>query len=99
MSQPVVVFASFVPAAGNTDAVREVLVGMRAATRQEPGNEIYDLYSADSDGQVTYHLIERYRDGEALQAHRDTDHYKAYRATIPDLLASPIGVVVLSEVD
>ena len=31
------------------------------------------------------------------QAHRDSDHYKAYRAAIPDLLDGPIGVIVLTE--
>jgi quinol monooxygenase YgiN len=97
-NQPVRVFASFVPQDGNVDAVREILLGMRVATRQEPGCEQYDLFTAETDGHPTFHLFERYTDADALQAHRDTDHYKAYRAAIPDLLDGPIGVVVLSEV-
>lgn len=98
MSQPVQVFASFVPQDGQVDAVREILLGMRVATRQEPGCEQYDLFGAETDGRPSFHLIERYTDADALQAHRDSDHYKAYRAAIPDLLDGPIGVVVLSEV-
>lgn len=98
MSQPVQVFASFVPLDGNVDAVREILLGMRVATRQEPGCEQYDLFSAEADGRPSFHLIEKYADADALQAHRDSDHYKAYRAAIPDLLDGPIGVVVLTEV-
>jgi quinol monooxygenase YgiN len=92
------VFASFAPQDGNVDAVREILLGMRASTRQEPGCEQYDLFSAETDGRPSFHLIERYRDADALQAHRDTEHYTAYRAAIPELLDGPIGVVVLSEV-
>lgn len=99
MSQPVMVFASFVPAEGQTANVCDILLGMRTATRLEPGCDQYDLFSADRDGDTTFHLIERYADADALQAHRDSDHYKAYRAAIPDMLAEPIGVVVLAEVD
>jgi quinol monooxygenase YgiN len=99
MSQPVMVFASFVPGDAQTDAVRDILLGMRTATRQEPGCERYDLFSAGSDGRATFHLIERYRDAAALDDHRASDHYKAYRASITELLDEPIGVVVLSEVE
>ena len=97
MSNPVVVFASFVPLDGNTDAVRKILQGMRVSTRQEPGCEVYDLYTAETDGRTTFHLFERYTGADALQAHRASDHYQAYRAAIPDLLDGPIGVVVLTE--
>jgi quinol monooxygenase YgiN len=97
MSEPVMVFASFVPADGHTDAVQEILVGMRRDTRSEPGCEQYDLFTADRDGTTTFHLIERYRDADALDAHRATEHYVAYRAAIGDLLAEPIGVIVLTE--
>lgn len=96
---PVVVFATFRLAEGKRDAVLEILDDMVEHTRAEPGNEIYDLYSSSGDEGQRFHLFERYRDEEALQAHRDSDHYKRYRATIPDHLAEPIGVVVLSEVD
>ena len=68
------------------------------ATRQEPGCEQYDLFRAGSQDRPTFHLIERYANGEALEAHRATDHYRAYRAEIPDLLDEPIGVLVLTEV-
>jgi quinol monooxygenase YgiN len=97
--QPVLVFASFMPRQEQADAVADILRRMRTATREEPGNEQYDLFSAERDGRTTFHLIERYSDAEALDAHRATAHYKAYRAEIPDLLEEPIGVLVLTEVD
>jgi quinol monooxygenase YgiN len=98
MSQPVLVFASFVPKGDKVEAVKEILLGMRTSTRQEPGCAQYDLFTADSDGRATFHLIEKYDDAAALDFHRATEHYKAYRAVIADLLDEPIGVVVLSEV-
>lgn len=97
--QPVIVFASFYPRPGQADEVREVLDGMIGPTRAEEGNEVYDLYRADGDDGPAFHLFERYTGQDALQAHRDSDHYKAYRAAIGDLLAQPIDVVVLAEVD
>ena len=96
--QPVMVFASFVPGEGKTEAAAAILRRMRTATRQEPGNEVYDLFQAESDGRTTFHLIERYTNQAALEAHRATEHYIAYRAEIPDLLDEPIGVIVLTEV-
>lgn len=97
--QAATVFATFTPKAGHTDDVRTLLETMVADTRAEPGNECYDLYSADADGTHLFHLFERYADDAALQAHRESAHYKAYRAAIPDLLAEPIGVAILADVD
>ena len=99
MSQlPVIVFASFRPKPGQEAAVEKILKGMVGPTRDEPGNEIYDLYKK-TEAPASYHLFERYADQAALQAHRETAHYKAYRASIVDHLAEPIGVVVLGAVD
>lgn len=98
---PVIVFASFYPKAGEEEKVQSILQGMVGPTRNEPGNEIYDLYAktADSDGEPSFHLFERYKDSAALDAHRETDHYKAYRANITDYLSEPIGVNVLEAID
>jgi quinol monooxygenase YgiN len=96
--QPVCVFASFTPRSGKGDALLEVLRTMVTNTRREPGNEVYDLYSSDGPPR-TFHLFERYRDAAALDAHRAADYYKAYRTQLPDLLETPVGVVVLNAVD
>ena len=97
----VIIIASFYPNAGQENDVETILKGMVGPTRNEPGNEIYDLYAktADSDGAPSFHLFERYKDGDALQAHRETEHYKAYRAKITEYLSDPIGVNVLKAVD
>lgn len=95
--QPVLVFATFHPKPGQQDALLDVLRGMIAPTREEPGNELYDLYSSD-DGRAL-HFFERYLDADALEAHRASEHYKAYRARLPDLLEQPVAVNVLTIVD
>lgn len=97
-SKPAIVFATFHPRQDKVGEVRALLDTMIEHTRAEPGCERYDLYQSGED-QVSFHLFERYRDAEALEEHRAAQHYKDYRAAIPDLLASPIEVAVLSEVD
>jgi quinol monooxygenase YgiN len=92
----VIVFASFRPAEGQASHVHELLSWMVEHTRQEPGCERYDLYRTEGD--ATFHLFERYRDDEALQAHRGSDHYVEYRRRIVDMLDGPIDVLILDAV-
>ncbi len=98
-TSPAIVFASFTPRPERVAQLRATLDVMVEHTRQEPGCEVYDLYESESDGGTRFHLFERYNDADALEAHRATEHYKAYRAKLPELLASPIQVAVLSELD
>lgn len=92
------VFASFVPKPGHAADAEAELRGMVAPSRAEPGCRRYDLYR-NAEGAAGFHLFEIYDDQAALEAHRASAHYKAYRAKIPDYLAEPIGVKVLSGVD
>jgi len=55
--------------------------------------------STTNTGADSFHFFEIYQDQAALEAHRTTDHYKAYRAAIPNHLAEPIGVKVLAGLD
>jgi quinol monooxygenase YgiN len=94
----IAVFASFYPKPGYEKEAEAELRGMVGPTRQEPGNRRYDLYRI-GDSSMSFHLFEVYTDQSALEAHRATEHYKSYRAKIPEYLAEPIGVKVLSNVD
>ena len=96
MSERVTVFASFHPTESSRDDFLALMDMMVENTRREPGNEVYDLY-ADAEG--GYHLFEIYADQDALQAHRDAEYYKQYRASVVDMLEGGIGVLVLSAVD
>lgn len=92
------VFASFYPHAESAEKFLSLMEGMVRDTRNEPGCLRYDLFAAGGDG-TGYHLFEIYADSEALEAHRAAAHYKAYRSAVPDLLAEPIGVLVLEPID
>jgi quinol monooxygenase YgiN len=73
---------------------------MVAKTREEPGCRRYDLFQVPAtSGGGTFCLIEKYADQAAVQAHRETRHYKEYRANIMALLAQPIEVTMLEPVD
>lgn len=94
----VAVFASFRPRAGASGEFLAAMNSMVRASRAEPGCLRYDLYRAPTEP-MGYHLFEVYEDSEAVEAHRSSDHYRAYRRTVPDLLAEPIGVRLLEPVD
>lgn len=97
--EAVVLLATFEPQSTTVNDVEKILRGMVAPTRAEPGNEIYDLYSTGDGAELRFHLFERYFGGDALAAHRDSEHYKSYRAAIGDLLASDISVLMLTGLD
>ena len=79
--------------------VEREMLAMVKASRQEEGCLVYDLLRDELDGQVRFHVQERYRDMAAVQAHRDSAHYLAYRAKAGEWFASPTQVVRLSDVD
>ena len=90
-----VLTASFIPRAGQDDAVEVVLRRMVGFTRAEPGCLRYDLYRT----QTGFLLHEIYLDEAALQTHRAAGYFADYRRDIADLLAEPIRVEVLLAVD
>ena len=97
----ITVFASFYPNKNNVEDVRKILQGMVDPTRAEEGNVTYDLYSMDdteNEGTETFHLFEIYKDKEALDFHRETAHYKNYRANVVQYLTKPIQVKVLNKI-
>lgn len=82
--------------------VAEVEAEMRIMvreTRQEPGNLRYDLLREQTpDGTVRFHVQERYRDLDAVQAHRDSPHYQAYRAKAGAWFQEAPQVTLLTDV-
>jgi quinol monooxygenase YgiN len=96
-ADPVVVFASFRPLPGKVGDLLELLRWMVEHTRTEPGCERYDLFGRTDGDSV--HIFERYRDDDALQAHRAADYYVEYRRRVQDLIEGPVEVLVLEAVD
>jgi len=94
----VTVFASFRPHPGREDELRELLSWMVRNSRTEAGCERYDLYRAQGEA-GTFHLFERYRDRDALEAHRAAPYYVEYRRRVADMLEGTVEVVLLDPID
>jgi len=94
----VYLFASLIPKPEHVADLEAQLRGMVAASRAEPGNLRYDLLRR-ADGAPGFHLYETYVDEAAVQAHRKSGHYVAFRAKIAGWLAEAPDVKELSGVD
>jgi quinol monooxygenase YgiN len=69
---------------GKAADLQALLVGMAPHCRAEPGNLRWDVWRDQASGE-RYVLDELYRDAAAVEAHRQTPHYRDYLARIPDL--------------
>ena len=97
----IIVLASFYPKKDKNNEAKEIILSMINPTRSEEGNELYNFYEEKNDEakSISFHLFEIYKDSAALDFHRNTTHYKNYRAKIIDLLEKPIEVKVLNSID
>jgi quinol monooxygenase YgiN len=99
MISPLIV-VRFDPKPGLHDQVEAVLRTMVPTTRAEEGNHRYDLFkSVDASGAQLLFLVEHYANDAAVAAHRETPHYKQYRADVLPLLQQPPTVQVLHAID
>jgi quinol monooxygenase YgiN len=72
----VVAYARWRAKVGEVEAVKTRAIQMAVASRLEPGCLEYRVHQAAGDPQE-FLLYERYRSVAALDAHRDTPHFKA----------------------
>lgn len=92
----VAVVATFEPKESRVDDFLALMRFMVEHSRDEPGCIRYDLYR---DGEGRYHMLEEYIDQLAVEAHRDSEHYRDYRAKVIEMLSGPISVTVMHRVD
>ena len=92
------VFASIVPKAEHVADVEAELRRMVLASRQEPGNLRYDLYRI-AETPTSFHLFEAYDGPAAMDAHRGSEHYQAYRAKVANWLVGAPDVKILTAID
>lgn len=93
----ITVFAHLCPKAEHAPELEQMLRVLLAASRKEPGNRQYDLYRS-AEAPIRYHLVESYADQAALEAHRASAHYLAYRKHSAELLAEPVAVSLATPV-
>ena len=71
------VIATWQAKEGEEDACREILRTMAPLTRAEPGCRMYIAQQSNDDPR-TFVLYEQYDDEAALEAHRESEHFKRY---------------------
>ena len=69
---------------GKAAELKALLASMAPHCRAEPGNLRWDVWR-DTSNEDRYVLDELYRDTSAIEAHRNSPHYQAYLAKIPEL--------------
>jgi len=57
-------------------------------TRKEPGNLRFDVLQSAEDP-TRFFLYEVYKSEQAVQAHKETEHYKKWREKVADWMAKP----------
>jgi quinol monooxygenase YgiN len=65
-----------------------------AESRKEAGVSQFDFFRAAKEQHVFY-LLETYDTAEAQTQHRETEHYKTWKACVADFLDSPYTVTEL----
>ena len=60
-------------------------------SRQEPGVASFDFFKT-KDVDASFMLFEQYKTAEDQLLHRETPHYKEWKANISDLLSEPYVV-------
>ena len=88
-----------IPAAPEaTDAIREALTTLVAASRQDEGCLSYDLYESGAAPGV-FVTVEEWTGQDALDAHMQTPHIAAALAAADGALAGDIAIHPLAPVD
>ena len=68
-------------------AFEEATAANHRGSIAEPGVLRFDVLKA-TDAAGTYYLYEVYRDLDATVAHKETDHYKLWRETVAEHMAT-----------
>jgi len=82
---------------GKADEFAEAFKEIAAGVATEAGNHLYSLNFSKKEPDVAV-IMERYDDKEALGAHSQSDHYKAFGPKIKGLLAGAPEVVIMEEI-
>lgn len=72
----------------SVEAFRAATLANARASVQEPGVARFDVLQ-DKDDATKFVLVEIYRTPDAPAAHKETDHYKTWRDTVADMMATP----------
>ena len=91
------VFATLTAAPGKADALRAVLSGLVAPSRQEPGTLQYTLHEALETPGV-FHVYETYADQAAVDAHMSSPHLRKALGEAGPLLGAAPSITLTKQI-
>jgi quinol monooxygenase YgiN len=95
MTVVIILTATITAKPGRRDELISKSQGLIKSTRLEPGCISYNLY-ASTENEDALIMIEQYENKEALDAHMQADHFKAFCGAAADILAEEMGVDIYS---
>jgi quinol monooxygenase YgiN len=69
---------------GCDDEVAQVFRKLEVESRKEPGCVMYVVHRNRADSHKFF-IYEQYKDDAALQAHRDSEHFRRYIGELPQI--------------
>ncbi len=84
------VFAKVTAKAGREQQLREVLLTLVRASREEEGTELYELFETTDGGEFLF--SEQYASAEDFVAHQSSEHFKAAGKAMEDLLDGELSI-------
>lgn len=91
----IMVTATITAKPGQRDAIIEKAQDLIESTRLEPGCISYHLYASTENKDVLL-MLEHWKNTEVLEAHMQTEHFKAFGVAIGDILAEELDIGVYS---
>lgn len=85
---PLYLIAVIKPKDDQRERAAQALASLQAATRAEPGCELYDLV-CDDEGSDTWLMIEKWSSRDHWNAHMATDHVAAIGRLEGELMREP----------
>ena len=89
----IIVTATITVKKGNRDELISKSQNVITSTRQEQGNISYELLASTEDENVLM-MFEKWESKEALDAHMQTEHFKAFGAAIEDIVAKELEIAI-----
>ena len=82
----IVIHATFPVDPAERDRALDLATDLAEDAREEPGCLSYHV-ATDAEDETLLRFFEQYEDEAAFGAHAQTDHFQAFAAELPDLLA------------
>jgi quinol monooxygenase YgiN len=88
VAEPIVLIAEFTALQDQNHVVADLLAGLAAQVRREPGNIAFDCYRR-ADDRHRFVVYEIYRDQQAFDAHIAADYGAVFNTRLQQLIVEP----------